>query len=233
MRGEDLKRSLAYIILIIFIVVSLLGVASASLTKFLLNQVFSVKSNVGDWIGYAGNIIGGILGGAFTLLGVGYAFGLERKKQIRDEIPTKILNLYIIKEKLSTHKFRSFNNYEKEEFMDDIERFLKDKNELLEKSSYIDTDIFNIIDHYIKSLKSIKIMNTDEYIKDVNYDEEQVKKRRHEAAQFHTYQIEIVNKKIEIRTKKYLKDFHNKRKSKNAIKELDNHSYLHKRDHHA
>jgi hypothetical protein len=229
-----LNKYFGPIFIIAFLVFSILAVLSAPLTKFLVENFFSTKSQ-SDWIGFAGNIVGGILGGLFTMLGVAYAFGLEKKKAIRDGIPNKILHLYILKEKVSLHKFskgfhisttkqESANNARL--FQKELQKFTVDKNDLLERASLVDTDIFAIMDNYYKviSIIDLKLNNTLDNI--ASEQQSNINKRISDAAIFHTFVAKKAIKKIEEETTKYVEEFHKKRKSQKLLAEVDNHTYL-------
>lgn len=228
-------KYIGQLIIISFLLFLLCAVFSAPLAKFLLKEYFSVTTNSDDWIGFSGNILGGILGGVTTLLGVVYAFGLEKKKAIREGIPNKILNLYILKEEISKHKFTRLYNLSatKQEsvnnaklFIKELQSFKSNKNDLLEKASQVDTDIFTIMDNYYKSIKIIeyKIKN----VLDSNDSESQksINLIIRDSAQFHTFLVEKAVGKIEDKTTKYIEEFHKKKKSKKLLAELDKHDYL-------
>ena len=228
-------RFFGLIIFISFIIFILLSILSAPLAKFLLGHYFSVTSSSNDWIGFAGNILGGILGGITTLFGVIYAFALERKKAIRDAIPNKILSLYYLKEELTKHKFtRSYNlSTTKQEslnnassFLNELEGFTANKTKILENASQVDTDIFTIFDNYFKSIRII-----DFRIKSVieNKDSEtqqSINTQIGKATLFHTFVVEKAIEKTNESITKYIEEFHKKKKSKKLLAELDNHDYL-------
>lgn len=223
------------IIFISFILFLLCAVLSAPLAKFLLKEYFSVTTNSDDWIGFSGNILGGILGGITTLLGVVYAFGLEKKKVIREGIPNKILNLYILKEEIFKHKFtRKFSlSKTKQEsennaslFINELIKFKSNKNGLLEKATQVDTDIFTIIDTYYKSIKVIEYKVKKVLENNDSVSQDSINTIISDSAQFHTFLVEKAIEKIEDKTTKYIEEFHNKRKSKKLLKELEKHDYL-------
>lgn len=230
-----MNRSLVPIIIITAIFFSVLAVLSAPFARFLLENYFSVKTSQDGWIGFAGNILGGILGGIFTLLGVGYAFGLERKKAMRDGIPNKILNLYVLKEKIFLHKFsKGFHLTTSKQgsyrnatlFLEELKQFTRDKNDLLERASQVDTDIFSFMDNYYQSIRII-IFNLNKTIQNEDSNTtESINQSINDATLFHTFLVKKTGEKIEEKTAKYVEEFHKKKKSKKLLDELDNHSYL-------
>ncbi|MFB3164492.1 hypothetical protein ABLO26_24330 [Neobacillus sp. 179-J 1A1 HS] len=230
-----MNKSLVPIFTITFLVFMFLAISSAPLSKFLLENYFSVKTNQDDWIGFAGNILGGILGGISTMLGVSFAFGLERKKSIREGIPNKILNLYIIKEKIDLHKFsRAFHISSTKQdsernltlFQNELNQFNLDKNDLLERASQIDTDVFSIMDNYYKSIRIIDLKLKKTLENKSSETQQSINQCISEAALFHTFLVEKAIKKIEEKTTKIVVEFHNQKKSKKLLAEIDNHTYL-------
>ncbi|USL25100.1 hypothetical protein [Priestia megaterium] len=223
------------IIFISFLLFSIFAVFSAPIAKFLLGNYFSVTSNSDDWIGFSGNILGGILGGIFTLLGVVYAFGLEKKKSMREGIPDKILNLYLLKEELSKHQFTQGYNLSttKQESIDnakllleELKKFKEKKMELLENSAQVDTDIFTIIDNYYKSIRIIEFKINDILENKGSETQQSINIMISRSTQFHTFLVEKGIEKVEGKTTKYIEEFHKKKKSKKLLNELDNHNYL-------
>jgi hypothetical protein len=63
-----------------------------------------------DFISFLGSILGGVIGGLFTLIGVQKTIELQIKKERRDSLPTKIVNI--------------------EEMIDELDAFIKDFNRI-------------------------------------------------------------------------------------------------------
>lgn len=166
------KNGIIYFVIFTFIV--LMSILTIPITVYIINNF--IKSGDNDWIGYLGNIVGGVLGGAFTLLGVRFAFNLEKKKAYIEGLPEKIITLDKIKLKVNGHEFDKLNNSILENLQKSDEKkiiaslentidstnkkisdILKEKQSLLEDSSKIDIDV------YVSSTKYISCMEIMEY----------------------------------------------------------------------
>lgn len=166
-------RKNGMIYFVIFTFIALMSVLTIPITVYIINNF--IKSGDNDWIGYLGNIVGGVLGGAFTLLGVRFAFNLERKKAYIEGLPEKIIILEKIKSKIIIHKFDRVNiltleNFRKldvskiitslENTIDLTNKIINDilteKQNLLEDSSKIDIDVYVSITKYVSCMEIMK-----------------------------------------------------------------------------
>jgi len=160
------------IFLVIFTIIVLISILTIPINVYIIDNFF--KSGNNDWIGYLGNIVGGVLGGMFTLLGVKFAFNLEKKKAYIEGIPEKIIILDKIKSKISVHKFDKLNIIVPESFQEsgetkainsleaaiastqkNIDLILIEKQNISEDSSKIDIDIYVSIVKYISCIEII------------------------------------------------------------------------------
>lgn len=222
-----------YLLLLLFI--SIMAVASSYMTRCLLEFGFGKGEN--DWIGYSGNIIGGILGGLCTLLGVSYAFNLEKQKGIRDSIPNKIVTIYTLRQEIINHNFvKNYSNSITQQdalrnvnsFLRDIEKFRMNEEDCLNKASQVDTEIFTTIDHYFKSLEIIE-KRIYHYIEEPSLRSfHDINQEIREATEFHITLIEIAKGILYQKQNEYVKDLHKQKKPKHIIKQFNNHTYLDK-----
>ncbi|QWG87322.1 hypothetical protein [Bacillus mycoides] len=203
---------------------------------------FNLVANTSAWIGYWGSIIGGVLGGCFTLIGVIFAFILEKEKSYIEQLPDKIVNIQAIKEIVLKHKFKIISlqsldsQREFEQVVEDVKEkvdmlfrdidvFNSDKESLFFKASKVDTDVFNAIQSYCYSLeiikKNIKRLKTS--------DIDSVNKLYREITDAKEFQKDILNTLKEILEQKeeyYLNYLYNAGKSKAIIDKFNQHSYL-------
>lgn len=203
---------------------------------------FKFVENTSAWIGYWGSIIGGVLGGCFTLIGVIFAFTLEKEKSYIEQLPDKIVNIQAIKEIVLKHKFKIISlqslgsQREFEQVVEDVEEkvdmlfrdidvFNSDKESLFFKASKVDTDVFNAIQSYCYSLEIIK-MNIKR-LKTPDIDS--VNNLYREITNAKGFQKDILNTLKEILEEKeeyYLNYLYNNGKSKIIIDKFNDHSYL-------
>ena len=142
---------------IIFLLITIIiSVLSIPITVYLTNHFVTEGDN--DWIGYMGNIVGGVFGGIFTLLGVKYAFSLEKKKASIESIPEKIIHLNKIRSEINSQKFE-FDldiNSAFDLTNSKLKKFLECKQNLLEFSSKVNIDIYVSVTKYFSSLEIMK-----------------------------------------------------------------------------
>lgn len=230
-----MNRSSIIKYLLLLLLISIMAVASSYMTRYLLAFGFNKGSN--DWIGYSGNIIGGILGGLCTLLGVSYAFNLEKQKGIRDGIPNKIVTIYILRQEIINHNFvENYSNSVTQQdalrnlnlFLRDIKKFRINEEDCFNKASQVDTEIFTTIDHYFKSLEIIE-KRIYHYIEESSLRSfHDINQEIRDATEFHINLIEIAKEILYQKQNEYVKNLHKQKKPKQIIKQFNEHAYLEK-----
>lgn len=215
--------------LLILLVVSLL---SAPVTKYLIHEFLPKGDN--DWIGYGGNIVGGILGGVCTLLGVAYAFNLEKNKAFKETIPNKIVNLYSLKQEIGSHKFvknyGEATNWQKsvenmQLFRNQIEGFYKLNQEFLEKASEVDSDTFAAVERYYYGLKTV-MLKIDKLTNASGLSVEDIQQEISKATNFQFDLLEIMLSIFQERQKHYINYLHNQKMPGHIISKFNNHEYI-------
>lgn len=210
----------------------IVGTLSAPLSGYLLKNYLPNGSN--DWIGFAGNIVGGILGGFCTLLGVAYAFNLENNKAFKETIPTKIVNLYSLKQEISTHKFlkgySKITNWQTavenlKLFSEELDRFYQGNQEFLEKASQVDANTFAAVERYYKSIRTIQL-RTSKVMNESVLSTESINKEIIDATEF---QIDLLEAMLDIfkeRQDYYINYLYNQKAPKYIIDKFNNHKYI-------
>lgn len=210
----------------------ILSLGAAPGSRFLINHFFPKGSN--DWIGFAGNIVGGILGGICTLLGVAYAFSLENKKAYKETIPHKIVGIYSLKQEIINHLFSNTYGHSKTKqealeslgsFLKEIRKFSGKKEEFLEKSSHVDTEIFAAVEHYYDSVDIIE-MNITAFMEKNSLAVTEINKEISDANDYHLELIEIMKGIFEEKEAYYINYLHNQKKPKEILDKFNNHQYL-------
>ncbi|MFB8427031.1 hypothetical protein ACFC4S_34375 [Priestia megaterium] len=218
--------------LLLLLLVLVVSVLSAPLTNHFLNDYLPKGQD--DWIGFSGNIVGGILGGICTLLGVAYAFSLEKNKAFKETIPNKIVNLYSLKQEINSHRlskdYSSAPNWQKtvenmQLFLDRIEEFYNSNQEFLEKASQVDSDTFAAVERYYYGIKTIKLKTTA-IINESGISAEVLQKEISEATKFQLNLLEIMIGIFEERQDYYLEYLHNQKTPKHVIEKFNNHDYI-------
>ncbi|MCU4836825.1 hypothetical protein OCF61_28915 [Bacillus cereus] len=196
------------------------------------------------WFGYWGSIIGGILGGIFTLGGVIIAFWLDKNNEYIEELPNKVVNIQNIKDIVLNHQFkliqfdpnRSNQIVEEVEnntnlFFTDINVFLENKKELFYQASRVDTDIFNAVQSYCYTLdiikKRVKRVNKTEVNNKITEESiSNVYNEILEAKEYHKDMLEELGKLLNNKEEFYLDYLYKSGKSEEIIKVFNKHPYL-------
>lgn len=222
------KFSFWHFALFLFVIWVVISLILTPISEWVVSK-YLPKGN-DDWIGFFGNIVGGILGGVSTLLGVIYAFRLEDQKAFIEQIPDKIVSITIISQEINKHKFHvSVNNKlnAKENanlLLEQIAKFNNQHEEYLKKAAQVDTDIFTTIQSYYDSLEIIRInMKLIIERNDLKYPLEQEVQK---AKVFHINLLEIAKDILDQKEKYYIQYLHKQKKPQNIIQRFKDHEYL-------